>query len=222
MLDMGFIHDMRTVVAGMPAHKQTLFFSATLSSAIQKLVHEFLKDPIHVSVKTRDTSKNVDQDIVRVQHGVPKMQVLYELLMNKDFEKVLIFGATKHGVEHLTRSLSKLGIAAEAIHGNKNHNQRQRALKKFKQNETNILVATDVAARGLDIDGVTHVINYDVPNTYDDYVHRIGRTGRGSNKGKALTFIEPKAPAHTERRDTQRQDQRQQQRHHRPRGRFGR
>lgn len=195
MLDMGFIHDMRTVVAGMPAQKQALFFTATLSNAIQKLVHEFLKDPIHISVKTRDTSKNVDQDIVRVPQGAQKINVLYELLLNQDFSKVLIFGGTKHGVENLSRSLTKLGIAAEAIHGNKNHNQRQRALKRFKHNETNVLVATDVAARGLDIDGVTHVINYDLPTTYDDYVHRIGRTGRGEKQGKALTFIEKREPS---------------------------
>ncbi len=190
MLDMGFVHDMREVVAGMPKDRQTLFFSATLSSAVQKIVNEFLTDPIHISVKKRDTSKSVHQDIVRVPAGVQKTQVLYELLLGDEFQKVLVFGGTKHGVERLSQTLSQLGIESEAIHGNKNHNQRQRALGKFKNNQARVLVATDVAARGLDIADVTHVINYDLPQTYDDYVHRIGRTGRGGKKGKALTLIE--------------------------------
>lgn len=189
MLDMGFVNDMRFLVSGMPKEKQTLFFSATLSPDIEKLVGEFLKDPVRVSVKTRDTSKNVDQDVVRVGQGGNKLDVLHDLLSKKEFGKVLIFGKTKHGVEKLSVMLQAKGFKAESIHGNKTHTHRQRALSKFKDNHSQILVATDVAARGLDIPDVTHVINFDLPATYDDYVHRIGRTGRGNKKGTALTFI---------------------------------
>ncbi len=188
MLDMGFVNDMRFVMAGMPKDRHTLFFSATLSSDIEKLIGEFLREPVRISVKTRDTSKNVDQDVVRV--GMRnKIDILHELLTQKEFSKVLIFGRTKHGVEKLSKLLAEKGFKAESIHGNKNHSKRQRALGLFKQNHIQVLVATDVAARGLDIPDVSHVINFDIPATHDDYVHRIGRTGRGNKKGKALTFI---------------------------------
>lgn len=190
MLDMGFINDMRMVMAGMPKDRQTLFFSATLSNEIEKLIGEFLREPVRISVKTRDTSKNVEQDIVRVERGANKLDVLHDLLNQEGFSKVLIFGRTKHGVEKLSTMLAGKGFKAESIHGDKNHSKRQKALGLFKDNQVKILVATDVAARGLDISDITHVINYDLPATYDDYVHRIGRTGRGSKKGKALTFIE--------------------------------
>lgn len=190
MLDMGFVNDMRFLVSGMPAERHTLFFSATISSAIEKLIAEFLKDPVRISVKTRDTAQNVEQDIIRVEKGMSKLDLLHELLSREEFSKVLIFGRTKHGVERLSKLLIGKGFPAESIHGNKNHNKRQRALGAFKANQARILVATDVAARGLDIPDVTHVINFDLPATYDDYVHRIGRTGRGEKKGKALTFIE--------------------------------
>lgn len=189
MLDMGFVNDMRAVMAGMPKQRQTLFFSATLSPAIEKLIGEFLKNPTKISLKKRDTSKNVDQDIVKL-NGENKIDVLHGLLKQKDFNKVLIFGRTKHGVEKLSNNLLQKGVKAESIHGNKNHGQRQRALGNFKDNRSQVLVATDVAARGLDISDISHVINYDLPQTYTDYVHRIGRTGRGGKKGKALTFIE--------------------------------
>jgi superfamily II DNA/RNA helicase len=190
MLDMGFVNEMRAVMAGMPKERHTLFFSATLSPTIEKLIGEFLKSPARISVKKRDTSKNVDQDVVRLKAGENKIDVLHNLLTQKEFSKVLVFGRTKHGVEKLSVALAQKGIKAESIHGNKNHGQRQRALGKFKDNHTQVLVATDVAARGLDIADVSHVINYDLPQTYDDYVHRIGRTGRGDKQGKALTFIE--------------------------------
>jgi len=189
MLDMGFIADMRLVVSLMPKERQTLFFSATLSHDIEKLIKEFLKEPVRISVKTGETSQNVEQDVVRMK-GRHKLDILHELLNQKEFSKVLIFGRTKHGVERLSKMLAERGFKAESIHGNKNHGARQRALKLFKENQTKILVATDVAARGLDIADVSHVINYDIPATHDDYVHRIGRTGRGNKKGKALTFIE--------------------------------
>ncbi len=190
MLDMGFINDMRYLMALMPKPRHTLFFSATLSPEIERLIGEFLHEPVRISVKTRDTAKNVEQDIVRVSRGLNKIDVLRELLAKEDFNKVLIFGRTKHGVEKLSKALIDKGFKAESIHGNKNHSQRQRALGKFKENQIQILVATDVAARGLDIPDVSHVINYDIPATYDDYVHRIGRTGRANKKGKALTFVE--------------------------------
>ena len=189
MLDMGFIADMRYMINKMPKVRHTLFFSATLSSDIEKLINEFLTKPARISVKTRDTSKNIDQDIIRTQ-GKDKTEVLRELLANKEFEKILVFSRTKHGAERLANTLLKSGIRAESIHGDKNQAARQRALKNFKENKAQVLVATDVAARGLDIADITHVINFDLPATYEDYVHRIGRTGRASKKGKALTFID--------------------------------
>ena len=188
MLDMGFVNDMRLIMSMMPKERQTLLFSATMSPTIEKLITEFLRTPIRISVKTGDTSKNVEQDVVRTA-GKDKMGILHELLKQKDFSKVLIFGRTKHGVEKLYKTLLEKGFKAESIHGNKNHSRRQQALKLFKDGNIQVLVATDVAARGLDIADVSHVINYELPATYDDYVHRIGRTGRGNKKGKALTFI---------------------------------
>lgn len=190
MLDMGFVADMRALMQGMPANRHTLFFSATLSPIIEKLIQEFLTNPVRISVKTRDTSKNVEQDVVKIKQGENKLDILHDLLKQKELSKVLIFGRTKHGVEKLSNMLIDRGLKAESIHGDKNHSRRQRALSSFKTNTVQILVATDVAARGLDIPDVTHVINFDLPATYDDYVHRIGRTGRGNKKGKALTFIE--------------------------------
>ena len=189
MLDMGFINDVKYMMSLMPAERQTLFFSATLSSDIAALISRFLKNPITISVKTRDTSQSIDQDIVRVNPGERKLDKLQTLLKDKSLTKVLIFGKTKHGVELLAKDLVKSGFAAESIHGNKNHSKRQKALGQFKNNQINILVATDVAARGLDIADVSHVINYDLPATYEDYIHRIGRTGRAGKSGKALTFV---------------------------------
>ena len=191
MMDMGFINDMRFLMAGMPRERHTLFFSATLSHEIEGLISEFLRQPIRISVKTRDTAKNVEQDIIKVERGANKLDLLHNLLIQKkEFCKVLIFGRTKHGVERLSQTLVQRGFQADSIHGDKNHSRRQRALGAFKNNRVQVLVATDVAARGLDIPDVSHVINYDLPQTYDDYVHRIGRTGRGDKQGKALTFIE--------------------------------
>lgn len=190
MLDMGFIADMRFLMGGMRKERQTLFFSATISPVIEKLINEFLNAPVRISVKTRDTAKNVEQDIVRIGSQKNKLDVLHDLLGSKEFNKVLIFGRTKHGVEKLSEMLVKRGFKSESIHGNKSYAQRLRALNSFKNDMVQVLVATDVAARGLDITDVSHVINYDIPATYDDYIHRIGRTGRGNKQGKALTFIE--------------------------------
>ncbi|MFH1643251.1 MAG: DEAD/DEAH box helicase [Patescibacteria group bacterium] len=190
MLDMGFIGVTRFIMNAMPKERQVLFFSATLSFDIEKLIKEFLRNPIQVSVKTRDTAKNIEQDIIRIKPGKNKLDVLDNLLHQKEFSKVLVFGRTKYGVEGLSQTLSRKGFRAESIHGNKSNSQRQRALDLFKNNNAQVLVATDVAARGLDIDNISHVINYDLPATYTDYVHRVGRTGRGDKKGMALTFIE--------------------------------
>ena len=189
MLDMGFVNDIKLIMSHVPAERHTLCFAATMSRTIEDLINKFLKNPITISVKTQATSKNVQQDIVKLR-GADKVDILHDILNNPDFRKVLVFGRTKHGVEKLSKKLIARGFRTESIHGNKSQGQRQRALKKFKDNQVQILVATDVAARGLDIDSVSHVINYDIPATYDDYIHRIGRTGRGTKKGKALTFIE--------------------------------
>ncbi len=190
MLDMGFIKDARFIMNGMSKNRQTLFFSATISNEIEGVVKEFTKNPVRISVKTRDTSKNVEQDVIKIDQSKTKLEVLRNLLSQKEFNKVLVFGRTKHGVERISRTLFRKGFKVESIHGNKNNSQRQRALGMFKDNRIQVLVATDVAARGLDIADISHVINYDVPATYDDYIHRIGRTGRWNKRGIALTFVE--------------------------------
>ena len=190
MLDMGFINDTRFIMNEMPKERQVLFFSATFSNEIERIIKEFTKNPVRISVKTRDTSKNVEQNIIRIEQGKTKLDVLNNLLNQEEFNKVLIFGRTKYGVEKLSKTLLRNGFRVESIHGDKNNSQRQRALSMFENNRVQILVATDVAARGLDIADVSHVINYDIPATYDDYINRIGRTGRWNKRGTALTFIE--------------------------------
>jgi len=190
MLDMGFIDDMRSILGKMQKERHTLFFSATMSKDIERLIGDFLSSPVVISVKTRDTPSSVDQDVVRIPRGQDKFEVLSEMLKNRDFSRVLVFGRTKFGVEKLAKALSRLHIHAESIHGNKTHGARIRALEAFKSGKVSVLVATDVAARGLDIPAVSHVINFDLPSTYEDYVHRIGRTGRADKKGIALTFVQ--------------------------------
>ena len=189
MLDMGFIDDIKFLISQMPANKKAMCFSATFPNEIEFLVKKFLKDPVKISVRTSESSSNVDQDVVRVLDKNRKLEVLCDLLGKKEFNKVLIFGKTKHGVEKLSVALNQKGFKTESIHGDKSQVKRQKALRFFRANQVNILVATDVAARGLDIDDVSHVINYDLPATYEDYVHRIGRTGRANKKGNAITFI---------------------------------
>jgi superfamily II DNA/RNA helicase len=189
MLDMGFINDVKLMMSKMHAKRHTLFFSATMSREIETLVHTFLKNPVTISVKTGETPNAIDQDVVKVPVGKNKLDILSEILAKPGFDKVLIFGRTKHGVERLAKDLTFRGFKAESIHGNKSQPQRQKALSLFKAHHMKVLVATDVAARGLDIVGVSHVINYDQPATYDDYIHRIGRTGRAGKQGRALTFV---------------------------------
>lgn len=190
MLDMGFLPDIRTIVKAMPRERQSLFFSATITPEIERITQEFLKDPVMVSVRTTETSDHVEQDVVETRDKTHKIEVLKDLLDKEAYNKVLVFGETKYGVQRLSDHLSNSGHPSAAIHGNKNQSQRQRALKDFKDNKVKVLVATDVAARGLDIPNVSHVINFDTPQTYDDYVHRIGRTGRGGARGHAHTFID--------------------------------
>jgi superfamily II DNA/RNA helicase len=189
MLDMGFIDDIKFLISQMPTDKKALCFSATFPNEIEALVKNFLKNPIRISVKKRESSNNVDQDVVRVVDKNKKLETLCNLLSKSEFNKVLIFGKTKHGVEKLSIALNDKGFKSESIHGDKSQVKRQKALRLFSTNHVNILVATDVAARGLDISDISHVINYDLPATYEDYVHRIGRTGRGNKKGNAITFI---------------------------------
>lgn len=189
MLDMGFINDIKIVLSELPEKRQSLFFSATISPNISSLIKTFQNNPVTISVKSQTSSENIDQDIVKVDQSQQKIEVLHSLLNKEDFKKVLIFGRTKRGVEKLSNELSDRGFRSTSIHGDKPQSKREKALRLFKQDELNILVATDVAARGLDIDDVTHVINYELPETYDDYVHRIGRTGRANKKGTALTFV---------------------------------
>ncbi len=190
MLDMGFIHDMRRILSLLPRERQTLFFAATLSHEIEKLIGEFLRTPVRISVKTQEIAASIEQDVVRVPAGGNKLGVLQDLLSKSEFSKVLVFGRTKHGVERLAKTLVQKGFKAESIHGNKTQGRRQRALDLFKRDHVQVLVATDVAARGLDIEGVSHVINFDIPASHEDYVHRIGRTGRAGKKGKAITLID--------------------------------
>lgn len=189
MLDMGFIHDMKKILKDIPDEHETLFFSATMSKNIEALIHDFLRDPIIVSVKKKDITSNIAQDVIHYG-SKDKFTVLVELLRQREeYARVLLFGAMKHSVEKLGKQLNTAGIPAESIHGNKSHPQRQRALKRFKDGQVQVLVATDVASRGIHVDKISHVINYDLPSTYEDYVHRIGRTGRWKQNGKALTFV---------------------------------
>lgn len=188
MLDMGFIHDMRKILSGVTKNRQTLFFSATMTDEAERLVNDFMKSPVSVSVKKKDVTNSIVQDVVAYEH-VHKFDTLLALLSKDEFKRVIIFGSMKHSVEKLSQELSRNGIKAESIHGNKSHGQRQRSLAAFKSGNARVLVATDVAARGIHVDDVSHVINYDLPNTFEDYVHRIGRTGRGTKRGQALTFV---------------------------------
>lgn len=189
MLDMGFLPSIRRIMDMTKSDRQTLFFSATISPEVQRLTNDFLKDPVTVSVRKSETSEHIEQTVIEARDKVHKLELLHDMLQKDEYEKVLVFGETKFGVQRLSDALSVGGIKSVAIHGNKTQGQRQRALKQFKNNEVRVLVATDVAARGLDIPNVSHVINFDAPAAYEDYVHRIGRTGRGGARGTAHTFV---------------------------------
>jgi len=189
MVDIGFIGNIKRIIAQLSRTRQSLFFSATVDEKVRSVLQSFVVNPVTVSVKTGDITTQVKQEIVRVIAPNSKIEELHRLLAKSEFEKVLIFGRTKHGVQKLSDELIKRGLKAGAIHGNKNQSQRARVLESFKKNFIQILIATDVASRGLDIPNVSHVINYDLPESYESYIHRIGRTGRADKKGVALTFV---------------------------------
>lgn len=188
MLDMGFVNDVKKIVKLTPNNRQTLLFSATMPIAIRELAEMFLKNPATVSVSpVSSTAENVTQQVYFVDK-TEKRNLLYHLIKNDNLSDVLVFSRTKHGADNVVKALRKNGIAAEAIHGDKSQNARQRVLDAFKRKEVGVLVATDIAARGIDIDQLPYVINFDLPNIPETYVHRIGRTGRAGNGGIAISF----------------------------------
>lgn len=190
MLDMGFIHDVKKIITKIPQKRQTLFFSATMPPEIQKLANTILVDPKKVEVTPpSSTADTIEQSLFFVEKG-DKKKLLIHLLNDKRIKSALIFTRTKHGADKITKDLVKAGIKTEAIHGNKSQNARQKALSNFKSGQIKALIATDIAARGIDIDELSHVINYELPNIPETYVHRIGRTGRAGSSGIALSFCE--------------------------------
>jgi ATP-dependent RNA helicase RhlE len=190
MLDMGFVHDVKKIVARLPQKRQTLFFSATMPTEIQKLANTILSNPEKVEVTpVSSTAETIQQELYFVEKN-NKKSLLLHLLKNKDINTALVFTRTKHGADKVAQELNRAGIRSEAIHGNKSQNARQHALSNFKNRTTRVLVATDIAARGIDIDELTHVINFELPNVPETYVHRIGRTGRAGASGIALSFCD--------------------------------
>jgi ATP-dependent RNA helicase RhlE len=191
MLDMGFIHDVRRIVALVPRDRQTLFFSATLPDEVRRLADSMLRDPLEVKTAPQATpAETVAQSVLHVPKA-GKRSALVALLRDGSMDRVIVFTRTKHGADKLQRDLAKAGIAAAAIHGNKSQNQRERALAAFKAPRPPVLIATDIAARGIDVDGVSHVVNYELPHEPETYVHRIGRTGRAGQTGAAVSFCDP-------------------------------
>ncbi len=189
MLDMGFVNDVTEILSNTSSNRQSLFFSATMDHKVRSLINNFSNDPFTVSLKPSSASANVHQNVVRYQTTHDKLDKLHDILIKDDVSKVVVFDETQRGVERLFTELQSRGFSAESLHGGKSQGQRERALAKFKTNKINILVATDVAARGLDVADISHVINYSLPNNFDDYIHRIGRAGRAGQTGHALTFI---------------------------------
>jgi ATP-dependent RNA helicase RhlE len=190
MLDMGFIHDIRKIVAKLPSERQTLMFSATMPRAITELAARMLREPIKIAVApAAATVDRVEQRVIRVDRSA-KPGILIDVLRREPIERALIFTRTKHGADKVARNLIRAGIGAQAIHGNKSQNQRERVLAAFRQGEVRTLVATDIAARGIDVDGVSHVVNFDLPNVPETYVHRIGRTARAGAEGVAISLCD--------------------------------
>ena len=189
MLDMGFIHDIKKLMKLMPQQKQTLLFSATFSNDIKKLASGLLKNPVLVEVARENTTADQISQVVHYVDKGRKRELLSQLIKTKDWRQVLVFTRTKHGANKLTKQLEEYGISASAIHGNKSQGARTKALASFKANEIRVLVATDIAARGIDIDQLPHVVNYELPNVPEDYVHRIGRTGRAGQSGEAVSLV---------------------------------
>ncbi len=189
MLDMGFIHDIRKILALLPKERQNLLFSATFPDEIRKLAGSFMKDPLTVEVARRNTPAELVAQVAHPVDAGRKRELLAHLIKTGDWRQVLVFCKTKHGANRLAQQLEREGVEADAIHGNKSQNARTRALKLFKDNELRVLVATDIAARGLDIEALPHVVNYDMPHVPEDYVHRIGRTGRAGVEGEAVSLV---------------------------------
>jgi len=189
MLDMGFIHDIRRILALLPAKRQNLLFSATFPEEIRKLAASFMREPVTVEVARRNTPAELVSQVAHPVDGARKRELLAHLVKTHDWKQVLVFCRTKHGANRLAQQLSRDGIHADAIHGNKSQNARERALDEFKEGKVRVLVATDIAARGLDIEALPHVVNYDLPHVAEDYVHRIGRTGRAGTEGEAVSFV---------------------------------
>ena len=196
MLDMGFIHDIRKVIAQLPAKRQSLFFSATLPNNIVNLSKTILTNPKKVEVNPVSSTAETIQQYLYYTNKDHKKDLLFHILQNPEMDQVLIFSRTKHGADRIARNLEKKKIKAAAIHGNKSQNQRQKALGQFKDKQIRVLVATDIAARGIDIDKLQHVINYDIPNEPETYVHRIGRSGRAGENGVAISLCEPEENAY--------------------------
>ncbi len=189
MVDIGFIEDIKYFVSLLPRPRHSLFFSATVTEKVKSILQDFVSNPVTVTIPSNESRSTIRQELIKYKNDTEKLDMLHDLLTRKEFSKVLIFGRTKWGIDKLARSLEERGFTTAALHGNKSQGQRQRALDQFKKERVQILLATDVASRGLDIDNVSHVINYDAPESYDDYIHRIGRTGRAGRKGTALTFV---------------------------------
>jgi len=189
MLDMGFIHDIKKLMKMMPIQRQTLLFSATFSKEIKQLASGLLKDPVLVEVARENTTASQISQVVHYVDKSRKRELLSQLIKTKDWRQVLVFTRTKHGANKVTKQLEEAGITAAAIHGNKSQGARTKALASFKANEIRVLVATDIAARGIDIDQLPHVVNYELPNVPEDYVHRIGRTGRAGMSGEAVSLV---------------------------------
>lgn len=189
MLDIKFITDIKDILSKMPSVRHSIFFSATISPDIQRIIDNYLTNPVAVSVKTRQSAENVNQDVIMVNQQ-RKIDILHDLLNKPEFTKVIVFARTKRSTEDLASELRDRGFEVMSIHGNKTQAQRKKSLSLFKANHAQVLLATDVVARGIDIDNVSHVINFDLPQTYEDYIHRIGRTGRANKIGQALTFID--------------------------------
>jgi superfamily II DNA/RNA helicase len=190
MLDMGFIHDIRRIIAKLPAQRQTLFFSATMARETEELGRIMLRDPARVAVTPQaSTAERVSQRVVHIDKA-GKANLLAGLLKSEPIDRAIVFTRTKHGADRVVRQLGQQGLAAEAIHGNKSQGQRERALAAFRNGKIKTLIATDIAARGIDVDGITHVINFDLPNVPESYVHRIGRTARAGAEGVAISFCD--------------------------------
>jgi ATP-dependent RNA helicase RhlE len=190
MVDIGFIKDVRAIVARLAKERQSLFFSATITSQVSEIISEFVHDPVRISLKSQPTTTQIEQKIVNISNPNRKIEILHDLLQEENLTKIIVFVRTKHRTDQVAKQLESRGFKAASIHGNKRQSQRQRALKDFKTGKVDILVATDVASRGIDVENVSHVINFDAPESYDDYVHRIGRTGRSGKTGVSITFVE--------------------------------